>query len=150
MSRLNYATLVTTSDFHDHVEPFHRIDARLSTLSLTFKPVIVEKWRSLPQPGQRVHADLFGTLKAPGNHKNHKLCMTDAITKYDELATIENKEAPTVAEAIFFKVDLPIRLSREGDHLSGKRVLCSPHRGPVQADAGQLYQQRLKNYYSKI
>ena len=38
-----------------------------------------------------------------GNQKRFILCMTDAFTKYVELVAIPNKEAATVAEAIFEK-----------------------------------------------
>ena len=58
----------------------------------------------LPQttaPNQRVHADLFGPLKASGSQKKYVLCVTDAFTKYVVLVAIPNKEAPTVAQAIF-------------------------------------------------
>jgi len=48
-----------------------------------------------------MHADLFGPLIASGRQKKYILCMTDAFTKYAELVALENKEAPTVAEAIF-------------------------------------------------
>jgi len=59
---------------------------------------------TLPQPtepNQRVHADLFGPLKTSDIGKKFILCMTDALTKYVELVPLQNKEATTVAEAIF-------------------------------------------------
>jgi len=55
----------------------------------------------LTQPNQRVHADLFGPLKTSATGKKFLLVMTDAFTKYVELVAIPNKEAETVAEAIF-------------------------------------------------
>lgn len=58
----------------------------------------------LPQctePNQRIHADLFGTLKAPARSKKYILCITDAFTKYVELIVVPDKEAETVSEAIF-------------------------------------------------
>ncbi len=58
---------------------------------------------SLPQPtepNQRIHADLFGPRDSG---KKFILCMTDAITKYVELVPLPNKEANTVANAIFDK-----------------------------------------------
>ena len=55
------------------------------------------------EPNQRVHADLFGALVTSGRKKKYILCMTDACTKLVELVAIENKEAETVAEAIFTK-----------------------------------------------
>ena len=59
---------------------------------------------TLPQPtepNQRVHADLFGPLKTTDSGKKFILCMTDALTKYVELVPLPNKEADTVANAIF-------------------------------------------------
>jgi hypothetical protein len=59
---------------------------------------------SLPQPtepNQRIHADLFGPLKTTDSGKKFILCMTDALTKYVELVPLPNKEANTVANAIF-------------------------------------------------
>jgi hypothetical protein len=61
---------------------------------------------SLPQPtepNQQVHDDLFGPLKTTDRGKKFILCMTDALTKYVELVPLPNKEANTVAEAIFSK-----------------------------------------------
>jgi hypothetical protein len=55
------------------------------------------------EPNQRVHADLFGPLKTSDRGKKFILCMTDALTKYVKLVPLQNKEAATVAEAIFDK-----------------------------------------------
>ncbi len=55
------------------------------------------------EPGQRVHADLFGPLKTLEKGKKFILCITDAFTKYVELVALPNKEAATVAEAIIDK-----------------------------------------------
>jgi hypothetical protein len=59
---------------------------------------------SLPQcsePNQRVHADLFGPLRTSESGKKYILCITDAFTKYVELAALHDKEAVTVSNAIF-------------------------------------------------
>jgi Integrase core domain len=50
-----------------------------------------------------VHVDLFGPLKTSDKCKKFILCITDAFTKYVELVALPNKEAATVAEAIFNK-----------------------------------------------
>jgi hypothetical protein len=50
-----------------------------------------------------VHADLFGPLKTSDSGKKFILCLTDALTKYVELVPLPNKEADTVANAIFDK-----------------------------------------------
>jgi len=55
------------------------------------------------EPGQRVHADLFGPLKTSDKGKKFILCITDAFTKYVKVVVLPNKEANTVAEAIFDK-----------------------------------------------
>jgi len=52
---------------------------------------------------QRVHMDLFGPLKTAQSGAKYILCMTDAFTKYVELAAIPNKEAETVADRFFNK-----------------------------------------------
>jgi hypothetical protein len=58
----------------------------------------------LTEPGQRVHADLFGKLKTLlDKGKKFILCMTDTFTKYVELVALPNKEAVTISEAIFDK-----------------------------------------------
>ena len=51
----------------------------------------------------RVYIVFFGPLRVSGNHKLFILCMTDAFTKYVELVPIRNKEAATLAKAIFKK-----------------------------------------------
>jgi hypothetical protein len=61
---------------------------------------------SLPQPtepNQCIHADLFGPLKTSDSGKKLILCITDALTKNVELVPLPNKEANTVAYAIFDK-----------------------------------------------
>ena len=50
---------------------------------------------------QRVHMDLFGPLKTSSQGKKFVLCLTDAFTKYAVMLAIDNKEAVTVAKAIF-------------------------------------------------
>jgi hypothetical protein len=60
----------------------------------------------LPQcsaPNQRVHLDLFGSLKTSESGKQFVLCMTVAFTKYVELVAIPNKEAATVGLQFFNK-----------------------------------------------
>jgi hypothetical protein len=60
----------------------------------------------LPQPtepGQHIHADLFGTLRTSAKGKKFILCVTEAFMKYVKLVALPNKEASTIAEAIFDK-----------------------------------------------
>lgn len=53
-------------------------------------------------PNLRVHMDLFGPLRSNTPNK-YILVMTDAFTKYAELAAIPNKQSDTVAKAILDK-----------------------------------------------
>jgi hypothetical protein len=52
-------------------------------------------------PNKRLHIDLYGTLKtsAAGNH--YVVVMTEAFTKYVELAAIPNKTEDQVAKVLF-------------------------------------------------
>ena len=52
-------------------------------------------------PNKRIHADLFGPLMASDRKKKFILCITDAFTKFAVVTTVNNKEATTVARAIF-------------------------------------------------
>jgi hypothetical protein len=58
------------------------------------------------QPNIRIHADLFGPMLAAGCQHKYILCITDAFTKYALVTAIKNKEAETVAKAIFFQLVL--------------------------------------------
>jgi hypothetical protein len=53
------------------------------------------------RPNQRIHIDLFGPLKDKSDRQCHILSMVDAFSKQIRLASIPNKEAPTVAEALW-------------------------------------------------
>ena len=68
----------------------------------TLPPSNLQPLPLLSQPNQRVHADLFGPLRTSANGKKFILVMTDAFTKYAEIIAIHNKEAETVAEAVFY------------------------------------------------
>jgi len=52
-------------------------------------------------PGQRVHIDLFGPLRTTSAGNKFVMVMTDAFTKYTELATLTHKSADEVARAFF-------------------------------------------------
>ena len=65
------------------------------------KPDLLTPLPICTEPNQRIHADLFGALVTSGRNKKYILCMTDACTKYVELVALPNKEAETVADAIF-------------------------------------------------
>ena len=65
------------------------------------KPVLLLPLPRCTQLNQRVLADLFGFLVVSGRGKKYILCTTDAFTKYVKLIVIDNKEANTIAEAVF-------------------------------------------------
>jgi transposase InsO family protein len=52
-------------------------------------------------PNWRIHADLFGPMLTADSNKKFILCITDAFTKYAVITLIQNKNAETVADAIF-------------------------------------------------
>ena len=54
-------------------------------------------------PNCRVHADLFGPLKTSETGNKYVLVITDAFSKWTELVAIPNKEAETVAAAMYFR-----------------------------------------------
>jgi hypothetical protein len=47
--------------------------------------------------------DLFGPCKTSDMGNKYILTITDALTKYSEIVAIPNKEAETVADAVFTK-----------------------------------------------
>jgi hypothetical protein len=49
----------------------------------------------------QIHTDLFGPMLAAGRQHKFILCIMEAFTKYALFTAIENKEAETVAKAIF-------------------------------------------------
>jgi hypothetical protein len=86
-------------DIQDHLHSCHKCQIRKT--NDTPSPTLLTPLPQPTEPNQRVHADLFGPLKISGNNKKYILCITDAFTKYVELAALDNKEAPTVGNAIF-------------------------------------------------
>ena len=66
-------------------------------------PVIVNTLPQCTAPNQRVHMDLFGPLRTSHASKHYVLALTDAFTKYVELVALPNKEAETLAQAVFDK-----------------------------------------------
>jgi hypothetical protein len=49
----------------------------------------------------RIHMDFFRPLKDLGHGKHYILTITDAFTKYVELVSLPNKEAPPICGALF-------------------------------------------------
>ena len=52
-------------------------------------------------PNTRVHMDLFGPLTCGSEGHKYVMVMTDALTRYAEMVPIRNKEAGTVADALY-------------------------------------------------
>jgi hypothetical protein len=84
-------------------------------------PVLLTPLPQPTEPNQRIHADLFGPLRDLGQGKRYILTITDAFTKYVELVSLPNKEAPTVCKAIFnrwicrYSVPLQIVTDQDGE-----------------------------------
>ena len=89
------------ADIAAHLKSCHRCQLRRKDDRPP--PALLSTLPQPTEPNQRVHADLFGPLKTSDSGKKFILCMTDALTKYVELVPLQNKEATTVAEAIFDK-----------------------------------------------
>ena len=71
------------------------------------------------EPNLRVHMDLFGPLKVRSAHgKEYIMVMTDAFSKYAELAAVEDKKVETVIKAFFESW-----ICRHGVSARGKRQL---------------------------
>jgi len=103
-------------DINEHLQQCHQCQMR-KKITAAPKTELVP----LPQctePNQRIHADLFGPLKTSTNNKKYILCMTDAFSKYVELIPLPNKEALTVASAIFARwicrFGSPLQITTDG------------------------------------
>ena len=64
-------------------------------------PSVLTPLPATTHPNERIHVDLFGPLKASENAKKYVMCITDSFTKYVELVALPDKEAVTVASALF-------------------------------------------------
>ncbi len=66
----------------------------------------------------RIHADLFGPMLTADSNKKFVLCIKDAFTKYAVVTSIQNKNAETVADAIFkewfCKFRIPAQIHTDG------------------------------------
>ncbi len=69
-------------------------------------------------PNTRIHADLFGPMVDLSKKSANILCITDAFTKYAVVVSIPNKDAQTVAKAIFeqwfCKFGIPAQIHTDG------------------------------------
>ncbi len=69
-------------------------------------------------PNTRIHADLFGPMVDATRKSSYILCITNAFTKYAVVTSISNKDAQTVAKAIFeqwfCKFGIPAQIHTDG------------------------------------
>jgi len=86
-------------DIARHIQACQRCQARRRDVRPT--PNVLTPLAQCTELNQRVHMDLFGPLKVSNQGKKFVLCLTDAFTKYAVMVAIDNKEASTVANAIF-------------------------------------------------
>jgi hypothetical protein len=82
------------------------------------KPPMLQPLPMSDQPNIWIHRELFNLmLTARGQHR-YILCITDAFTKYALVTAMENKEAKTVAKAIynkwFCKFGIPAQIHADG------------------------------------
>ena len=63
--------------------------------------VPLRPWGPPTGRNQRIHFDLVGPLKSSGSNFKHILSITDAYSRWVELVPIPNKEAITVAKALW-------------------------------------------------
>jgi transposase InsO family protein len=77
-----------------------------------------EKSATCSTPNSRIHADLFGPMVDASCKSADILCITDAFTKYAVATSIPNKDAQTVAKAIFeqwfCKFGIPAQIHTDG------------------------------------
>jgi hypothetical protein len=86
---------------------------RASTKQTPLQPLPIPE-----RPNWRIHADLFGLMLTANSNKKYVLCITDAFTKYAVVTPIQNKNAETVADAIFkewfCKFGIPAQIHTDG------------------------------------
>ncbi len=82
------------------------------------KPPLLKALPTPDKPNIRIHADLFGPMLAAGKQHKYILCITDAFTKFALVPAVENKEAETIANAIFSKwfckFGIPVQILTDG------------------------------------
>jgi hypothetical protein len=83
------------------------------------KPTLLSPLPIPECPNWRIHADLFGPMLTADSNKKFMLCITDAFTKYAVVKSIQNKNAETVADAIFkewfCKFGIPSQIHTDSD-----------------------------------
>ncbi len=91
----------------------------------TDKPPLLHPLPTPDQPNIQIHSDLFGPMLAAGRQHKYILCITDAFTKYALLTAIENKEAQTVAKAIFLNGFVNLASQHKFTQTAGRSLLTN-------------------------
>jgi len=103
------------SDILNHTKTCLRCQRRKKS---TDKPPPLQPPPNPERPNVQIHADLFGPTLAAGHQHKYILCVTDAFTKYMLVMAVKNKEAKTVAKAIFnewfCKFGIPAQIHTDG------------------------------------
>jgi hypothetical protein len=150
-------------DIDEHIKGCHRCQIRKKSQS---PPAPLEPLAQCTEPNQRIHADLFGPLRASGNNKMHILTITDAFTKYVEIVALENKEASTVAEALFdrwiCRYGVPLDILTDGGKefcnklqdemwtlLGATHLKTSPHHPQCNAQA-EVFNKTIRKYLTSF
>jgi len=93
----------------------------------TTKPTLLQPLPIPERPNWRIHADLFGLMLTANSNKKFVLCITDAFNKYAVVTSIQNKNAETVADAIFkewfCKFGIPAQTHMDGGKEFVKQAL---------------------------
>ncbi len=63
-------------------------------------PAALTPWEQTSKPNERVHIDLYGALQGDPHFK-YVAVITCTFTKWVEVVPLPNKEAETVAKAVF-------------------------------------------------
>jgi hypothetical protein len=105
------------SDILKHTKTCLRCQQRKSSMD---NPPPLHPLLTPDQPNIRIYADLFSPMLAAGHQHKYILCITDAFTKYALVTAIENKEAETVAKAIFSEWFCKFGIPAQG-HTDGRK-----------------------------
>jgi hypothetical protein len=89
------------ADIVAHLKSCHHCQMRCKDDPPT--PALLSSLPQTTEPHQRVHADLFGPLKASDSGKKFILCMKDTLTKYVKLVPLPKIGCATDTDAIFTK-----------------------------------------------
>ena len=90
------------SDIEDHIK-MCKICHQQNNRDNSKNKVPLQPWGPPAKRNVRIHFDLVGPLKSSIAGYKHILTVTDAFSKWVELIPIPNKEASTVAKALFDK-----------------------------------------------